>query len=428
MKIAIYEPDPRICGPDSWAQALKAGFIALGHTVHTVSFTKSGKPRAKWGRVVQWESSSSSCKMTIDKCAAIDDAGDLLDQYDLIVLTDVKTPTHDKPAFKEGLLYPEYIEVLMQTSTPFTSALHGKWQFLEWETPQGMTAVQGSPFLDTLVGLDNFSGFLLRHGDHFMEHTDALDDVDTELMPLPFVPHAVLDLSLKNRRTMATLGRVIPTKHRCFLNYVIDSLMSNVDCVYAGGCGLANGPSYTFVTFEQLLEFGWDGVWNGEPISYDEADCIVLHNSGTRSTKPWVATSKDRRVEYRGAYFEPADVLYDAVVHVGITCSRFSGGLLEFSTLEAIDCGLLPIVSRPFVPDAGGDFHLEVIEHAFVGSPVPKSVPRIPELERISTLTHNAIERAFSAWHVELVKHNRHVLTTHHDPKRHAKLFIERAL
>jgi hypothetical protein len=419
MRIAIYEPSPRICGPDTWAQHLKIGFEELGHACQIVSFTNNGKAPPRWGRVERAKSSSMSCAMQVNRVNKFDDAGEVLDEYDLIVLTDVKTPMHDNAALDDPMLdEPQYISVLKQTKTPWTSALHGRWYFAHPDPiPQGLSERSGSPFIHDLLALPNFSDFLISHARDFARYCPALQAVEKELSPLPFRPRELPVNTPRDDRfakSLAVIGRMIPTKHRHFVNEILTrGHLPGWVAHYGGACSCTHGPSETYIMTEQLTERGWTTNWGDD---------------GVRKTKPFTANNGANRcvIIYHGAYTDPREVLTRARCHVGITDCDFSGGLFEFATLEAIESGCFPVITTPFVPHGGTNVSYCEIKHEFRKF-TPKSARECSD----SLCVHaaNAIEQAaFNAGDFKALADNWHAIRSENDPKKIAQLFIDGAL
>ena len=92
-------------------------------------------------------------------------------------------------------------------------------------------------------------------------------------------------------------------------------------------------PSESYRLYEQLVLAGFSG---------DRPE-------GTQRSVPWVAEKGDARVHYYGAYGHPREAVLDTYhgvdVFVGLTDEEFSGRQLECSTLEAIDCGCVPVIA-----------------------------------------------------------------------------------
>lgn len=399
MNIAIYEPDPRICGPATWARMLKMGFEERGHTCHIVTFTKSGKSRLKWGRVETAGGAAAQCRMVPDV------VNPDFDSYDLIVLNDVKCPPPDGKAYTD-CDSPDYIYRLSETRTKWTSALHGRWYYEANEVPPRCNVLQGSPFLGELLSLPNFSGFIVEHGTEgqFTTYSERLKSLARTYYPLPYKLQ-VESLADKRPNSLAVIGRMVTTKYRHVIdNMAIEGYLDGWDITYAGSvaaCGHANAE---FMCYERLVRGGFEGERYGGIV------------------RPTTWTCKGRAgVQYVGAYVDPIDVLRDISVHVGITDCDFSGGLLEFSTLEAIDCGCIPVVSQPF---AVGKCVMGVIHYGFnrIGE---AGLLKHKDKDLIFQLTQGAINFANNN---DVRKYNREVIARDHNPAVLADLFIQGAL
>jgi len=407
--VAIYEPEPRICGPDTWAGALRAGFRQLGHRCDVVAVTSNGHRAPRWGRIEREKGSTMSCSLVPDQVVSRYAASELLDGYDLIVLTDVKTPAHDKRATDSCEPWPEYVEILSETRTPFASALHGRWYYEEHERPEGLSGPSGSPYIGELLASPNFTGFLLRHADGFCDYCARLraSDIRTELLPLPYIPRVSDELAESERyaRSLGVIGRIIPTKHRHVVNEMLGrGLYRNSSTYYGGSCSCTHGPSETFMMVEQLGRLGFEHDWPG----------------GTRRNAAFTARHREygAEVTYRGCYEQPWEVLSDARVHVGITDCDFSGGLLEFATLEAIDCGCSPLITRPFVPHAHPErYDLTIWERSFRKYGFTQAAR---EGDALFAELSEVVDQASRGWTLERARANRIALRELHDPRRHA--------
>ena len=127
MRVAILEPEPGVKGPTAWAFRVRYGFQQLGHECDVVSFTKSGKTRASWGKPQPggrwWSEAPDVVVKTVNLVQTFD-------TYDMIVLPEIKVPLHDKMAIKESEktgqdVLPEYVDALRKTKTKWTTSLHG---------------------------------------------------------------------------------------------------------------------------------------------------------------------------------------------------------------------------------------------------------------------------------------------------------------
>lgn len=430
-KIAIYEPSPRICGPDSWAQYMRAGFRAVGAECHLVTLTKGGKSRVKWGRVERESGLVASCTLVPDRVGKNEFAGEFFDEYDLIVLTDVKTPDHDKIARNEYEPWPQYVENLLQTSTPWTSALHGRLYFEPHEGPQGQDEMRGSPYLAELMTLKNFAGFLLDHcvDERFVTWSARLRETLRIHMPLPYVLSCDDDeITRDHDDTVCAIGRVTQIKYRHLLNELAwrDGWpLDHCTIFYGGAASTTYGPCESYELYEQLV---------GSEKSLNPRPWTGRREKGVRSNTVWEARNERTRsrVEYLGAYDHPKEVCLRASIHVGITDSLFSGGLCEFSTMEAIDAGCFPIVSRPFeVPQL--DLESTVVPRDFHGMGVSSTITsrtrpeKYPELLLMLEELSGALLEAQTRSCDETRRYNRDRLRVACDSAHHAKLILEHA-
>jgi hypothetical protein len=399
MKIAIYEPEPRLCGPGTWAQHMRYGFRAAGHECDVVTFTKSGKPAAKWGRPIAPEQTlGQQCPLSVDV------VNPELDAYDGIVLTDVRCAPQEKAAWEHCEL-PEYIYRLSATTTRWTSAIHGRWYWAEHECPDDKRPEQGSPFIEDLLGLQNFAGALLCHANGQDDYCEALRKTHkVGPMPLPYVlKHTGREGRVVVARSIATIGRVIPTKYRHLISQaVIEGHLKHLNIVYAGSNSGAQGPVESFLLWEQLEKGGFTGTRD---------------SPGVKKPSRWRCDGGEGvHVEFRGAYDDPWDVLHDCNAHVGIADCDFSHGLLEFATLEAIDCGLAPVVSEAYLP------HAKSCENVIAWPHRVKSIgkAKVRGQTQMFADLRDCVERAL-ALPQEARDANREMIKALHDPKLHAE-------
>lgn len=425
-KIAIFEPDPRICGPDAWTQFMRNGFRRVGCECDVVTFTKKGDPRTKWGRILKEEGLIASCTLVPDRVARYRDAGEVLNEYDLVVLSDLKTASCDKDADEKCEPWPTYVEALLQTDTRWTSALHGRLYYEpheKHEHPELSRAdeMRGAPFLRELMELENFAGFLLDHGvdDRFVTFSERLRNTKRHYLPLPFELQCTDEQACRERTTSVpttcALGRVTQIKYRHVISELAIRGMWPWDgswVLYAGAASTTWGPSESYELFEQLTKAGWNGTREG----------------GVRSTKVWRAGPPDGSmvIEYLGAYERAQDVALQAHIHVGITDSLFSGGICEFSTMESIDGGCVPIISEPFVVPCL-KFEQAVIPRSFHGIGV-STVGKHPDVPQILEELRSALlEASQLSGRDEIVRYNRQVLREQCDPTIHARAILELA-
>lgn len=338
MRIAVYDPSPRICGPATMVPLLISGFRELGCDAESVVFTKSGKRRLSWGRIEPEKGSTMSLQYSPDRCEPLALAGPVFDEYDLVVLIEVVCP----PLDGTDDVWPEYVEALAASETPFTTAVHGRYVFEESDpVPEGFQPKAACPFVSDLLNLENFSGFLLEFigRDLASERCAALRKCRRAWAPLPYRLR-VEDYKYSERidKTICTLGRTTRRKYKHYVNWArIAGHLTDWDIVHAGGCVATHGPSESYILYEQLIEAGWVG--EREP--------------GTRRNVKWEAWhpewTDNGAIRFEGTYGHPREVVPPgAQVFCGLTDENYSGGLHEFGTLEAIDCGMVPVVPKSF--------------------------------------------------------------------------------
>jgi hypothetical protein len=428
--IAIYEPDPRICGPGTWARHLKIGIERLGLHCDVVSFTKSGRARTKWGRCVRDKGSAQSSPLEPSRVEPFSVASDVLSEYDLVILPEPKSPTEDFAALRQLLEEPDYVRVLRHCKSPWTTALHGKYYYEPHESPSRMAADRGTPFLKDLLTLDNFTGFVLEHAPdrQFATNAERLVPLRHAYAPLPYALddfHADARTSCwapRERQTLCVLGRVTKVKYRHYVNHMaITGRLRGWDVVYAGGSSCQQGPNESFMLYEHLERAG-------------ATNC--QREGGSKSASPWSAEIADCRISFYGVYDHPQDVVAGATVHVGLTDHLFSGGLMEFSTLEATAEGLIPVISRPFVPPYGEDFVMSVLElemHGHHGGAKTAEgfgvldTSKDPVIDEICDDLAECVYRARAQHTHQNWDLNQIAMRKHNDPAAVAKVFLEGA-
>lgn len=324
MRIAIYEPEPMVCGPMVWAGYLQAGFRSLGHECDVITFTRSGKSRAIWNdpetsHGLRWRD------VPPDEVGRYSTATDLLQQYDGVILNDARTVMHDRSA-QAGTSYlhahtPDYLSVLAVGQVPFTFALHGN-----------AYPVKELPFAERLMALPGFTGTAVSHSPLAVKQGAPTwrHRVSFVITPLPFVPQFTIDDDLPDNigdLPVGITGRYTSTKghHALAWAAAYDLLPQGVNVELWGSCLINRAPSLSFNTFEQLTKAGLIGA---------RADAHV--------TAPaiWSVGSPDGTdISYKGGYRDGRLVAQELSAHVDLTSSRFSAGAMEFSQLEAIDAG-----------------------------------------------------------------------------------------
>lgn len=412
MRVALFEPTPRVCGPVTSLLHLKEGFRRLGHTAEFVTFMKSGKPRASWGvsaeRIAaEKETTGSSllgCGWTQqmpDRIEKHKDAVAVLDEYDLIILAEPKGVVQDKEPAREYMKIdtPYYIQWLHATKTPWTTALHGP-QY-NFKRARWLKELFESP---TWVGRGVTYGRWLDFTQS--DEMGVLKQFEWEPMPLPFVPSRELIPGEPPRDSVGITGRMTPNKGPGVVAFL--PLCIDVDVSLWGACAKGQGPSFSYDIWEKLAMAGGTQLWRGGPNKHTPLNPF-----------PWEVEANGRRIRYYGNYVgnEPFATLW---VHCNLTSPKFSGGLVEFATLEAAAAGR-PIVANANVMD--DSLHCAVVEPA-IAAKSPLATARGDELAVAQVrLLADAVRVAQSMTPVQLGENVARVNTIH-DPARVAAAFV----
>jgi hypothetical protein len=421
MRIAIFEPEPRVCGPMAWAYHLRDGFRENGHEADVVTFTRSGKARSVWGEGnmrpgIRWWGRSP------DVVGRLRDAGYVLDQYDRIVLTDVRTVMQDKEAAK-GKSYldpdtPEYLNVLAATQTPFIFALHGN-NYPPSEVPYVKDLLTRPNFLGTAVTHSPTSPNLSRH---------LWPDVDFTVSPLPYrmqtEPDSHLLAGHATNDVVGITGRYITTKghHALGMAAALD-LMPSADRVQLwGASSLSLAASATYKTFEAMVL--------GKPLSLPGIRHGVIKpgertETGGDVIRPylWEVTAPGgTQIEYKGGYESGFDACRNLDVHVDLTASEFSDGM-EYSQFEAIDAGCMQVSVSSMWSD---DFEGRALE-SVPSWPGESKLANQPAWHEVLEGIGEAVEEILTlntAQRRTIAQRNRTVLATKHAPKAVARTFL----
>lgn len=418
MRVAIFEPEPRVCGPMSWAYHIRDGIRENGHEADVVTFTRSGKGRAAWGQGnmrpgIRWWGKQP------DVVAKMRDAGAVLDGYDRVILTDVRTVMQDKEAAKgKGYLVkdvPDYLHILRSTKTPFVFALHGN------NYPPGEV-----PYATELIDLNHFTGVAVTHSPTSPNLSRHLwPDVRFIESPLPYRMRTNPDDDTLAGPPVGTdvvgiSGRYITTKgHHALAMVAARGHVPNVDKIQLwGASSLSLAASATYKTFEALCL--------GKPLTLPGVRHGVIKpgertETGGDVIRPYlweVTTPSGTQIEYKGGYEDGFTACRNLSVHVDLTASAFSDGM-EYSQFESIDAGCLQVSVESMWSDD------------FSGVSV-SSVDSWPHESKINdgilAEVGDAINKTISLdakTRREVARYNRHVLHTKHAPKVVARTFLE---
>lgn len=400
MKIGILEVKPRINGAVAFTLHLRQGFRDLGHSADLVAFTKSGKPLSVWGKDVPRYTESGLRNGwwagDVDRVISTKDlkqAARELSEYDLIVMTEPKSPDADRHAEKHSYT-PEYIKILEQVTSPWTSVLHG---------PQ--YDPQRAPFMPRLLRTPTFTGVL--SATHMGYYDYALKEFGAEalaplkevtLQPdLPYEPlcDMVSPAPEQDSMVIGMTARIVPNKGQLPMCMIADRLYGKL--ALHGVAAHANRASPSGTLWERLIQkHGFENL-GVPPNVFKVEPWTVRHPNGAE-------------VSYHGEFW-PDDGTYDNIgVHVSLTSRKYAYGHPEYVSLEAIDHGAIPV--WPSSDDPLGhysafrlDSYQEVRDH---------------DPEELVRQVNEAWEQAKSLERDRVVLHNRHLLRTFNRPSAYA--------
>lgn len=412
----------------SWMQHLAVGFRELGHETSIVSSTKSGRSRSSWGDVkwgAHWSVYTPSVVVKDEQLA------EALDAFDLVVLPEPKVPAADKEGMKfkdrdgnrVSPLLPVYVDVLQRTKTPFIFALHGN----DYDA-------KSAPFMHNLMVQDNWTGTVISHSERSVASNMIFQHSGVRVIPsaLPYVPSRGIQTAREYTNTVGTTGRFIFNKgpHLVALS-ASQVLPTDVTVELWGAASAGLGASHTYTTYEELLpqaekylRYGDQDAKRGQPGWTEHGNIIRPF--------PWDMRLKTGQlVRYLGSYTDAVGVAERLSVHVNLTGFKFSGGLVEYSTLEAMDAGCVCVAPKHV--SAPGIF--ETLEVAIENPPgSPTAALKQPELlttvaESITAATSFATSKSsdVETLKCEMVERNRESLRSYNSPRAVAEKFIEGA-
>jgi hypothetical protein len=414
MKIAMYEPDPRVCGPLSWAGHLRAGFEALGHEVKQVSSTKSGRRRKGWGTPGWGGHWWSSGPDIVCKDANL---GKVLAEFDFIVLPEPKSPAEDKQAVKEKR-WPLYYLALWEAKTPFVTALHGN----DYNS-------KTAPFMEHILALPGFTGKLMSHSERSRRSDPFVESIPYFSVPLPYSPRVEIGDEFPANTTVGTTGRFMFNKGSHLVAMAGNQLRSDAIVEIWGSCSTGLGTNATFAVYEAMLEHAAQYKRYGDQDAKRAAgyEKVTEHGNTIRPYHWDIRTHGGALVRYLGNYTDPIATASRLGVHVNLTGFKYSGGLVEFSTLEAMDAGSLCITPDHVSDDRFRTSRIGVLNPpGSVGS--TKKNPEIVDQVAQAIIPLQEFAVSGSRAHREIVEHNREQIREISDPAKIAAQVLEESL
>jgi len=441
MKVAVYDPHPRICGVTIWGEHLRDGFRRLGHECDFVTVTKSGKPSvcykpdylenqrgkayADKGILWYWKEP--------DRIGKLNDVSQFFNAYDLIVLVEPTCPPQDKQA-KANLDIATYHWALKQTLTPWVTHVHGPYY-------TGFTdEIYDNFALPNFRGFGYFKDWDVSHKP-FVDLKEKYPHVSVPV--IPYTAKRKVDDPICYKKSLSYTGRIEIVKGLNYLMFAADHLPADWRLDMWGAATVSRSPSVAHRLAEGLQAMGFEVKF-----VYDEGALAAIERGKVPVLKafPWSATKEEHVVEYHGAYqmhdlhridyHSPEPKPFCEMLHTGVTSPTFNQGILETTSLEAIDAGSYGIYSDCQLSKETADFDCVWLENH---RPLPGNLDQLPKMvkeddtwaEQVrdfldcvdEALTVAGDKRAFE----KAVRHNRRVLQHRNDPANCAKIFLKLA-
>lgn len=429
MRIAVFEPFPRMCGVTKWTFEVVHGFRSLGHHADVVSASKSGRVRVtqkkrrfdgSLGSGWHWwpEAPDVQAKWT--------DAVDVLNGYDLIVLNEPKNATCDREAKRSKAEVPEYVTTLRNLVTPWTTILHA---------PQ--YAESAAPFLGQAMDSPAYSGFAIEHQPgSYDSGAWAFGGHIKKLQPWPWLPYrrrfgtsGETGAGVQRGWVIGLGGRFVTNKGHHMFAYLADRFPKYYRARIFGSESGGVGPASSYEVYEALSRHhGWSGQRTGESPP-DE-----LGNHGDKlHCWPWWLSKVDEHgdthvLEYVGGYDNPLVRWAGCAIAVNMTSKKFAVGL-EYTSLEAMDAGCAIVLPAYSLERTGSEQYRThmmrnfeapltigskgVRTHLSDGSQESDVVSAILEADRF--IQHGYHDPA----------HNRTAVDQYHDPVHVARAIVE---
>ena len=222
---------------------------------------------------------------------------------------------------------PDAYEAVISSGVPWTVMVHGRHEGRK----------TGAEYTQQLFYRSNFIGKVCSTSVNFV--TDLEDKVQDQIetIELPYLPYT--------RRG----GDSVPAGE--------DWLST---CVLTANKGIVPMMLATAGTGRDLTFYGMV-----DSTRYGRHDLIALEKVGKalerqyvdsvfESLEPWEhQLPTGEYIQYRGSYEDVGDVMAQGRVHLNLTSARFCTDHLEYTTLEAMDFGLLPLVPSCQLPSKG---------------------------------------------------------------------------
>jgi hypothetical protein len=412
MYVILYEPDPRMCGPMTYTFHVRDGMRTLGHDCQIVCTTKSGRPRKSWGRPAyggKW------WPQPPDLVVKHEELLDLLDSADVVVMPEIQNISQDRP-FKNTGTYPLYVRALLETKTPWTTALHG-----------AAYPPRTEMFIPVLV--DAAPGYLVSYSDYSLESNPTFDRGAWAKSQLPYGLRNPVDAPATLRPVTGQLGRFQGNKGQVAGAFAAcESLGDGYSHEMWGSCLALQAPSETWLLYKELYEF----YPEHQKVRYKDpskAKDLETEDGNVYTSYNWDFKAEGRcMVRYMGNYTDPVATASRLGVNVALS-GVFAGGLVEYASMEAMDAGCLTITPGRFSDPSW--FRMTVLNDfektCTIGRFIESQLHQAKYVGEALRQCMDVIEQRPDEAH-EIVAHNRRAIEVRNNPADVAKLLIECAM
>jgi len=417
MKIAVFDPQPRIGGGTQFALHTAEGFRRLGHEVQTVAFTKSGRKMKYWGAAEAQNYKSLFWHPTCPEIVAhIDDCKEVLNSFDLIFL--VEPVCHPQvAAAKRDLDFPLYQYALMKTKTRWVTHLHNP-QYRDNEIEA----------MDSMFELKNFAGFTMTRPcfNSYPFKVINAPKIVTGALPYALRPGPVCPA--RHCKRLGYTGRISFNKGLTYYLLAADSLPIPWTVDVWGACFTTRPPCLTFMMAEALEELlGYKIEWE-----IPEEDQAKAARAKIGKPYPFTATKDEAVIRYRGAYHPdlPTERFMTFSIFAALTIPSFQRTMFEYTTLENLENGAMCIASSYQQSEITSNFNvLWLNKPAPLGSHLSRNVVNDEAVQSTTDefvqMIHYAIELIDKGHHRKMVADNRAALMKYNDPCLTAQAIID---
>lgn len=324
MKFAFIDWWPRYCGVTEVMRHWYTGAAALEYAADLVTFSKSGKLLKPWGSMAD-----------NTKVYKIRDAVDVLNSYDLIVLSDIICQT---PIIANQEPEPYFLDVMRKITTPWTTMLH-----------DGSYPPKHARVISEMLATPSFTKTVITTRPMMVKRRFAEFGIDQlKLVYYPYLPYnfaGTVPFTGKRKRDFIMTSRVTTTKGQ---SAALDLLRDLKADVHVWGITAYGKPSPA-----------WSELWElGVALGYDQLAFPKIakrtHNKHPLAYKFYTGEFAlgygKRKFVYHDAFDRLDDVDWAPWFSLSLTNSSLHESL-EVVSLEGVAKGCVAVVPETqFIP------------------------------------------------------------------------------